>query len=442
MNGAPTLSPPPRWLPLRLGVGCMLTVIAVLALSQQDVGAWSRSTFTSANFWARCGSSLAVLTIALTFSVCLALGVELLSFGFGRRTRGLLAFCGRALACVPVAALAWAFVGLWIGRHGGSVETLMPVELPLAENVWQTEVARMLWEFLAPALLLAIPLTGELIHGVISDAPATAALDLALRARGVPVASIVWRHRLRQLLPVAGTHLRVLCLIAPVYLIVVEDVLRFMGWGGWMAQSLRGSNGHPIILGLIGGGSMVVLLLGAARIVFGRALPAGGKMSGFAWQPWLLWALACMAVMPGSLPPWLLIWFAVLLASSADWHRAWLELEKRLPLEAARVIGGSAWRIWWQHLAWAQARFLVAWISAALARAMIWIVVACAVRPAWVEDLSPLLAQWVRPLAIGTSREAAAALADPLPVLEAGGGLALASLCLIQVSRIIQPRAI
>lgn len=419
----------------------MLTVIAVLALSEQDIGARSQSTFTSAHFWTRCGSSLAVLTIALTLSACVALGVELLSFGFGRRTRGMLAFCGRALACVPVPALAWAFVGLWIGRHGGSVETLMPVELPLAESVWQTEVARMLWEFLAPALLLAIPLTGELIHGVISDAPATPALDLALRARGVPVASIVWRHRLRQLLPVAGSHLRALCLLAPVYLIVMEDVLRFMGWGGWMAQSLRGADVDAIAPGLVGVGCMLLILLGAVRVFFGSVQPEGGKLSGVAWQPWSLWALACMAVTPGSLPPWLLIGFAVLLASSAEWHRAWLRLEKSLPLEAARVIGGSVWRIWWQHLAWAQVRFLVAWISAALSRVTIWIVVACAVRPGWVEDLSPLLARWVRPLAIATSREAAAALADPLPVLEAGGAVALASLCLIQVSRIIQPRA-
>ena len=440
MNGEPPPSPPPRWLTLRLGAGCMLAVIAVLALSQQDVGQLSGSTFTSANFWKRCGSSLIVLTIALTFSVCLALSAELLSSRLGSRSRGLLACCGRALACAPVAALAWGFVGLWIGRHGGPVETLMPVELPLAENVWQTVLARMLWEFLAPALLLAIPLTGELIHGVISDAPMTPALDLALRARGLPTAFIVWRHRLRQLLPVAGIHVRALCLIAPVYLIVVEDVLRFMGWGGWMAQSLRGSGGHPVILGLIGGGGMVVVLLGAARVVFGRATMAGGKMSGLAWQPWLLWALACMAAMPGS-PPWLVIWFAVLLAGSADWHRTWLKIEKRLPLEAARVIGGSAWRIWWRHLARAQARFLVALISVALARALIWIAVACAVRPAWVEELSPPLARWLRPLAISTSHGAAAALSDPSPVLEAGGVIALASLCLIQVSRIIQPRA-
>lgn len=441
MNGAPAISPPPRWLTLRLAFGCALASVTVLALAHAAVEELSPSALETALFWKRCGSSLVVLAIALSFSLCLALGVELLTCGFGRRARRLLAFGGRALACVPVPALAWGFVGLWIGRFGGPVETLMPVELPVAESEWQATAARLLWEFLAPALLLAVPLAGELIHGIIGDAPVTPALDLALRARGVPKKAILWRHHLRQLLPVAGNHLRALCLIAPVYLIVVEDVLRFMGWGGWMAQSLRGSDANAIIPGLVGGGCVVVVLLGVARVLFGRVHPAGGKLSGFAWQPWPLWALGCMAVLPDAVPPWLVIWLAVLIAGSAKWHRNWRELEKRLPLDSARVVGGSTVHIWWRHAAWMQARFLVAWISAAFARAVIWIVLACAVRPAWVDELNPHLARWVRPLAVSTSRGAAAALADPLPVLEAGAVVALASLCLIQVSRIVHPRA-
>ncbi len=441
MNGAPSISPPPRRLTLRLVFGCALASAAVLALSHSAADELSLSVFETALFWKRCGCSLAVLTIGLSFSLCLALGVELLTCGFGRRMRGLLAFCGRALACAPVAALAWGFVGLWIGRFGGPVETLMPVELPVAESEWRATAARLLWEFLAPALLLAIPLTGELIHAIIRDAPATSALDFALRARGVPKAAILWRHHLRQVLPVAGIHLRALCLIAPVYLIVVEDVLRFMGWGAWMAQSLRGADAAAIMPGLVGGGCVLLVLLGAARVFFGRVQPAGGKLSSLAWQPWALWALACMAVMPEAVPPWIVIWFAVLTAGGADWHQAWRVLEKRMPLESARVIGGSSGHIWWRHAARVQARFLAAWITAAFARTLIWIVVACAVRPAWLDELSPHLARWIRPLAISTSRGAAAALADPFPVLEAGGALALASLCLIQVSRIIQPRA-
>ncbi|MEZ5386535.1 MAG: ABC transporter permease subunit [Prosthecobacter sp.] len=441
MNGVPTLSQPPRRLALRLIVGCVLALLAVLALSQRAVDEWNPATLESVLFWKRCGSSLAVLVVALSFSVCLALGLELLTSGFGGLVRGLLSFCGRVLACAPVAALAWGFVGLWIGRYGGPVETLMPAELPAAESMWWTRAARVLWEFLAPALLLAIPLSGELVHGIIRDAPVTNALDLSLRARGIPRVAAVWRHRLPQLLPVAGKHLRSLCLIAPVYFIVVEDVLRFMGWGAWMAQSLRGTDVDAILSGMVGGVCMVTALLGVARIAVGRVGPAGGKMSGLAWQPWLLWAMACMAVMPDVVPPWLVLWFAVLLAGGADWHQAWLALEQRLPLEAARVVGGRSVSIWWRHAARVQARFLTAWITAAFARAVIWIVVACAVRPAWVDELSPHVARWVRPLAISTSLGAAAALADPLPVLEAGGVVALAALFLTEVSRIIQPRA-
>ena len=78
-------------------------------------------------------------------------------------------------------------------------------ELPVAQNVWQITLARLLWELLAPSLLLAVPLTGEVIHCVITDAKATVDLDFALRARGVPSNARLWRHHLRQLLPLPGS---------------------------------------------------------------------------------------------------------------------------------------------------------------------------------------------------------------------------------------------
>jgi UPF0716 family protein affecting phage T7 exclusion len=60
--------------------------------------------------------------------------------------------------------------------------------------------------------------------------------------------------------------------------------------------------------------------------------------------------------------------------------------------------------------------------------------------PALVDELGGLLAVWCRPLAVSTMHEAAATLADPSAVLHAGGCIALAALCLMQVGLIVQPR--
>jgi hypothetical protein len=83
---------------------------------------------------------------------------------------------------------------------------------------------------------------------------------------------------------------------------------------------------------------------------------------------------------------------------------------------------------------------LVAWISAVFAQTLLWIAVACALQPALWQELGAPLARWFRPLAVGSSQDAARTLADPTALLEAGGVIALAALCLIQLSRIIQPR--
>lgn len=441
MSGAPTTSTAPRWSALRILAGGIFGGVALQFLSGQPVEDWNLPLVSAPGFWKGWGCSLIVLIIALPLSACLGLAAEVLSRDWGTPLRRMIALCGRATALLPAPALAWGFVGWWIGFEGGSVETLMPAELPAAVGNWQTAAARSAWQFLAPALLLAIPLAGEMMHRLIAEAPATPAFDLALRARGVPAADRLWRHHLPQLLPVAATRLQALCLIAPVYLVVIEDVLRFMGWGGRLAHALREADVQVIAMGMLSGGGMVALLMGVIGLITRRSHPPAEKLGGLSWQPWLLWALAFMAVKPAALSPWLVLWFAVILARAADWHRAWRDVERHLPLDAARALGGSAMSLWWRHVARVQARFLVAWIAAAFARTLAWITIACCLRPDWVEDLSPSLARWMRPLAIATSRDAAAVLADPLPLLQAGGVIALASLCLIQVSRIIQPRA-
>lgn len=441
MTNAQDFSHPPSWLPLRVVCGSLLAAAVVLLTTQ--TGPWSERLtleMPAPELWQRCAASLVVLVIALLLALSLGLAAGLLARRLGGRVEACTALLGRALACIPIAMVAWGFVGVWTGHFGLPVETLMPAELPLQQDAWQITLARMVWEYLAPALLLALPLTGEVLHAMIIDAELTVDLRLILRARGVPPGILLWRHHLRQMLPLLRARLQALALMVPAYLILVEDVLRFMGWGGWMAQCLRGADARAIALGLLTGGALVAVLCGLTALLPGSLRAARNRLTTVAWLPWPLWMLGAMAL-PALAPcPWLVVWFAVLISSSASWHEAWTRVEQDLPLEPARAAGGSYASIWLTHLVPMQLRMLAAWICTVLAQTLLWITAACALQPRLVQQLDSPLSSWLKPLAVGSPQDTARLLADPWPLLQAGGGIALAALCLIQVSRIVQPR--
>lgn len=436
MMNLPPFSAPPRWLPLRLLLGGMIAAGAVLLFRWHS---WS-VVAPQSGFWLRCGSSLIVLTLALFLALCIALVVGLRARQMGPRMEGFVALLGRALACMPVVVLAWGFLAGWIGRLGWPVESLMPAPFPDSEDSWQVLLAHVLWEFLAPALILALPLCGELIHCVITDGRAILNLDFSLRARGVPKGSRLWRHHLSQLRPLLRVRLQSLSLVALVYLIIIEDVLHFMGWGEWMAQSLRAGESGSIALGFASGGAMLALWCACLQLLPGRPKSAGGLMATLAWQPWLLWALGALALLPSSTLVWLILWLAVLLSGSSGWHQVWNHIEAELPIEAARMLGAPDRMIWRQHIALVQCRMLVAWISTAFAQTLLGIAAACALQPRLVEVLNGSLAKIYRPLAISSVQDAVHTLADPSALLQSGGGIALAALCLLQLSRIVLPR--
>ncbi len=433
-------SPPPRWLPLRLLLGGVIAAVALLLTQRRGLSALFAWEVPAPGLWARCGLSLMVLVIALLLAMSIGLAAGLLARRIGTHVEMLVAFFGRALACLPIAAVAWGFIGGWIGHLGWPVETLLPAQLPEAADIWQTTLARTLWEFLAPALVLALPLCGEVIQCVVTDATATADLDFSLRVRGVPQSSRLWVHHLRQLLPLLRVRMQSLCLIAPVYLIIVEDVLRFMGWGGWMAQSIRAGDVSGIAHGFIAGGAMTALLCACLFVLRGKLKSSSSFMPALAWHPWFLWALGAMTLPNLSVVSWLILWLAVLVSSSAAWHQAWHSIEDQLPIDAARVLGTSEGMIWLKHIAPVQFRMLAAWICTVFAQTLLWVAVVCAVQPRLIHELGGPLAKLCRPLAIATMQDAAQTLADPTALLHAGGSIALAALCLIQVSRIVQPR--
>ncbi|MDB6004025.1 MAG: hypothetical protein JWR15_1012 [Prosthecobacter sp.] len=427
---------PPRWLPLHLLLAGIIAAAVVLLSQHHDLS----FTAPAPGLWVRCASSSLVLSISLILALCIGLIIGLPARQMGPRIALFIAFLGRALACVPVVVLAWGFISGWIGHLGLPVESLMPAQFPDTQDSRQIALARLLWEFLAPALVLALPLCGEMIHAVIIDGRATLDLDLSLRARGVPKASRIWRHHLSQLLPLLRVRLQSLCLIAPVYLIIIEDALRFMGWGGWLAQTIRTGDASGIALGLASGGAIMSLLCAAMHLLPGRLKSSHSFASTLAWQPWLLWALAALALLPVSSQLWLMLWTSVLISGSAGWHQAWSHIEAELPIDASRILGSSEKLIWRHHIALLQLRMLTAWLCTVFAQTLLCVAAACALQPGLIEALNAPLAKLYRPLAIASMQDAAQTLADPSALLQSGGLIALAALCLIQVSRIVQPR--
>lgn len=425
---------PPQWLPARLLLGGMIPAALMLLLKRR------LPVMPSADFWARCGSSLIVIAIALLLALCIGVFVGLRARQMGPLMERIIALLGRALACVPVVVLVWGFISGWIGRLGWPVESLMPAQFPDGQDSRQVLLAHALWEYLAPALVLALPLCGEMIHAVIMNGSAALDLDFSLRARGVPKASRLWLHHLSQLRPLLRVRLQSLSLIAPVYLIIIEDAFHFIGWGDWMAQSLRAGDAPGIALGFVTAGAMLALLCTALCLLPGRLKSTSGFVATLAWQPWLLWALGLLALLPSSFIAWFILWTAVLLSGSTGWHQTWNRIEAELPVEAARVCGATDSMIWRTHIASVLFRMLAAWLCTLLAHTLLAMAAACALLPRLIDSLSAPLARLYRPLAVASAQSAMQTLADPTALLQSGACIALAALCLIQVSRIVQPR--
>lgn len=433
---------PPSRLPLWVLLGGIVAAAALLLAHQEPVIDWKALSLPASDLIWRIAASLGVLVPALLLALSLALGVAMLARRLGARARSWAALLGRVMACVPVVVLAWGFVAIWTGRHGGPVETLMPSELPSAQIVWQTQLARTLWTYLVPALLLAVPLTGELMHAVNSDAATTVDLDFALRARGVPRGRWYWRHHLSQLLPLVHARAHSLCLLVPVHLIVIEDVVRFMGWGGWMAQSIRAGDENGIALGFASGGVLLALLCAGMNLQRARLRPSRGWFVTIVWQPWPLWALGLTGVTRLTVSPWVLLWAAVLMFGSASWFLAWNALARQLPLEPARSLGSTAVGAWRRHVAGVQFRMLLAWICSALAQTLLWMCAACVLQPRLMEAAGRPAALLFGSLVVASPQDVARLFSDPTALMQAGGVIALAVLCLVQASRIIQPRSL
>jgi hypothetical protein len=325
------------------------------------------------------------LLLALSVAASAGFTLTWLANACGRPVAVSVAFFGRVLALFPVAALSWGFVSGWVGTLGWPIETLMPVQLSSVTTDSQMALGASLWEYLAPALVLAVPLFGEII----------ASAHIPMRAR-----------------------LQAICMYAPAWLIIIEDVLHFMGWGGWMAQNIRAGDMPAIAAGFAASGIFIAILCSLFAEFHTPHRENKWQLAGLCWLPWPLWALGALGLGVHPSTSWALIWLALLISGSAGWFRLLLPLKSN-PLS--------------------QARWFVAWCLEVLSGMLLWGAAACSLRPVLAHQLGDSIARICRPLAITSLAEAAQTLADPTLILRAGGTILLAALCLIQISHIIRP---
>lgn len=418
-------------------------VVVAVGLRLSDVRPWGgvlELQAPVAGLWLRCGGSFVVLVLALLLALCVALALGLGARRWGRGCEKAVALFGQALAAFPVPVLAWGFVALWTGRLGLPVETLMPAELPRADVPWFVSVARGLWQVLAPALLLAVPLTGELLQGVVADGSSVRDLSASLKARGVRPQVQRWRHHLIQLLAVLRGRLLALVMVAAVYLVAVEDVLRFMGWGGWVAQALRAGDGHGLAWGVLVGSGLLALTAWSLCGLPQSPAPDGKQEPRWLWQPWVLWCVGVMGVPQWHEHSWLVLGTGCLIWGVFSGPGSQVRVRGQAWMDAARVCGASPFAAWWRHVGPLQGRAVLAWGCRVCGQALLWMLLVCALQPKLVTRLPASLAELARPLVAATAQDAAHLLADPSAMLLGGSIVAVAALFLLQISRIIHPR--
>lgn len=108
---------------------------------------------------ATCSLLIAAMLLSQTLA---AVALSLMKFmgGWFQKTGFWL---GLALSLFPIHALAWAFIGLWVGRWGFPIWSLMPVSVDSKSLSWIEHLAQGFWTWVPALLLLCIPLVGQWI---------------------------------------------------------------------------------------------------------------------------------------------------------------------------------------------------------------------------------------------------------------------------------------
>ena len=131
----------------------------------------------------------------------------------------LVAGVSQAVALFPLPALAWAFIGWWVGALGLPVLSLMPETEAPALAASQL-LARQLWHWVPPLFFLALPWTGHQLTCLVQGRTAW------------------YRQSAAAVLP------------AVVWLAVVEDVFHLPGALAGVIPALHGQGGSSVLLAL------------------------------------------------------------------------------------------------------------------------------------------------------------------------------------------------
>lgn len=371
------LPDPPRLLPARVVLGGMLAsgVIAIGGGAGFFSG-WSG--LFDVDLLVRGGRSALVFSLALLTAASLGCMLSWLTEYGGHVVTAAVVFLGRWVAQFPVAALTWSLVGWWIGSLGRPVETLMPFQLDVDLKDWRLMLGAELWEYLAPALILAVPLSGELMGGI----------GKPLRAR-----------------------LHSLCLHGMVWLIVIEDVLQFMGWGEWMAQATRAGEAVNVASGLV-----VSAWISAFFCTLLNAFPTSqgsgaGALATVSWLPWPLWVMALSVSLLAQEKLWLLMWVVIGVMSFPRFF------SKLRGLPAAQ-----------------QSFYWVSWSFETLSQLVVWV---AAIATLHSQSLAGGVMRILKPLVITTPGQAAQNLSNPAQMLNAGFVLLGASIVLHLLGRLL-----
>ena len=282
------LRPPPSKLPPRVLALCLVIALAILWHDGGTIGeSWSLAlTLLPLEpggagalrvLLGRMVASFFLVSFALVAGLSFALALALLVSRLGGRAARFAGWLGRLLTCVP--PMAWALGAMvWlIHVRGLPVETLFPYQPPPESDTDSLRLGRVLWSWIVPVLVLAIPVLGTALFSLthkLSSLLRDPAVD-RLKARGLRRTQILYRH----LVPLLRVHLARLARPAAALLLAfdipVEELLGFDGWGRFAAGQLSSpaSSGRALAAVFWTGGLILAGILGWLSLLDRQGLP-------------------------------------------------------------------------------------------------------------------------------------------------------------------------
>ncbi|MEI6535329.1 MAG: hypothetical protein WCN98_08325, partial [Verrucomicrobiaceae bacterium] len=245
------LRPPPPRLPLRAWIFCVVLAVALLLRSGAPlldalqllagILPLDQEGQTVAHvLLARSLKSFVLVSFALAAGLSFALAAAMLVSRLGGRASRLTGWLGGAFAYVPPMGWALGAIFFLIRVRHLPVETLFPFPPTSGDDSWTVVVARTLWAWLVPVLVLAVPVFGTALYSLTHRLSALLNNPklFQLNARGLGHSQIVFRHLVPQLRVHLARLARPCAAMLLAYDVPVEELLGFNGWGRYVAGKL------------------------------------------------------------------------------------------------------------------------------------------------------------------------------------------------------------